>query len=110
MKLPQGERAVVDLAKLRNYCLNPEHLRGRHKARVFAARLGLDSGDASRLREALLQAACAEEVVEGHADEHGRRYILDFGMKTLRGGGTIRSIWLVPGPEHPPRLVTCYVR
>ena len=32
---------IVDLAKLRDYCLNEEHPRGRHKARVFRSRLGL---------------------------------------------------------------------
>jgi hypothetical protein len=37
MKLPNGEHAVVDSAKLREYCLNPHHARGRHKARVFAS-------------------------------------------------------------------------
>ncbi len=41
MKLPNSDRAVVDIAKLRDYCLNPAHPRGRHKARVFAAALGL---------------------------------------------------------------------
>lgn len=35
MKLPNAERAVVDVRKLRNYCLNAEHPRGQHKARVF---------------------------------------------------------------------------
>jgi hypothetical protein len=40
MKLPNGDQAVVDIAKLRDYCLNKDHLRGRHKARVFAAVLG----------------------------------------------------------------------
>jgi hypothetical protein len=37
VKLPHVELAVVDIAKLRDYCLNADHLRGRHKARVFAA-------------------------------------------------------------------------
>ena len=34
--LPKGERAIVDLRKLRDYCLNLDGARGRHKARVFA--------------------------------------------------------------------------
>jgi hypothetical protein len=37
VNLPHAELAVVDIAKLRDYCLNADHLRGRHKARVFAA-------------------------------------------------------------------------
>jgi hypothetical protein len=40
MKLPNAAQALVDLAKLRDYCLNPAHPRGRHKARVFATALG----------------------------------------------------------------------
>jgi hypothetical protein len=32
MKLPNGDRAVVD--KLRDYCLNPHHPHGRNKARL----------------------------------------------------------------------------
>ena len=41
MKLANSGRAVVDVAKLKDYCLNPAHEDGKHKARVFAAVLGL---------------------------------------------------------------------
>jgi hypothetical protein len=36
MRLPNGERAIVDIRKLREYCLNPLHLRGHNKARAYA--------------------------------------------------------------------------
>ena len=36
MKMPDGDAAIVDRQKLIGYCLNPEHARGKHKARVFA--------------------------------------------------------------------------
>ena len=49
MKLPAGGNAVVDVAKIRDYCLNPAHPRGRHKARVFASTLGLTPTDAEFL-------------------------------------------------------------
>ena len=45
-KLPNCTNAVVDLAKLRDYCLNIGHPEGRHKARVFRATLGMFEGDA----------------------------------------------------------------
>ena len=35
MKLPNADRAVVEIEKLRDYCLSSSHPRGRHKARVF---------------------------------------------------------------------------
>ncbi len=49
MKLPGGNAAIVDRQKLTGYCLNPEHPRGKHKARVFAM-LGLTAENADELR------------------------------------------------------------
>ena len=68
MKLPNPDRAVVDIAKLRDYCLNPEHPRGRHKARLFAAKLGLTADHAETLREALLAAALNREAAAAQRD------------------------------------------
>ena len=63
MRLPNAERAVVDIEKLRDYCLSGEHPRGRHKARVFAAALGLTADHAEFLRDALLDAARTHDAV-----------------------------------------------
>jgi hypothetical protein len=41
MKLPNAKLASIDLNKLRSYSLNPQHDRGKHKARLFAAILKL---------------------------------------------------------------------
>ena len=57
MKLPNANRAVVDVRKLRDYCLNAEHPRGRHKARLFKSTLALTSDDALELQRFLLTAA-----------------------------------------------------
>jgi hypothetical protein len=51
VKLPNAERAFLDIAKLRDYSLSPQHKEGRHKARVFASALGLDASDAEWLGE-----------------------------------------------------------
>ena len=69
MKLPNPERAVVDIAKLRDYCLNPRHPRGRHKARVFAAVLGIARDEVDILRQALLAAAFTADATEGDKDD-----------------------------------------
>lgn len=34
MKLPRGEDAVADIAKVRDYCLSPSHPRGRRLLRT----------------------------------------------------------------------------
>ena len=56
MKIPNAERAIVDIRKLRDYCLNPQHSTGKHKARLFTSLLGMTSNDAEGLRSALLEA------------------------------------------------------
>ena len=63
MKLPNGDRAIVDIVKLRDYCLNPLHPVGRHKARVFQAALGIGREDAEALRMILLAAARDEDTL-----------------------------------------------
>jgi hypothetical protein len=41
MLIPNAENAVVDIRKIRDYCLNPEHDDGKHKARIFLSTLGM---------------------------------------------------------------------
>jgi hypothetical protein len=78
VKLPNADRAFVDDRKLTDYCLNPDHLEGQHKARVFRAVLGLTRDDADRLRSAILVAAHEQEATLGENDEYGQRYVVDF--------------------------------
>ena len=109
MKLPNPERAVVEIDKLRNYCLNPEHRRGRHKARVFAASLGLTSDNADDLRQALLAAVRDNDAMPGEDDGYGKRYVIDFFAKGPAGQATVRSSWIIRRGEDFPRLTSCYV-
>ena len=109
MKLPGGERAVVDPVKLRGYCLNPAHPRGRHKARVFAEQLGLTAARIEPLRKALLAAARDGEAIKGEEDGYGQRFVVDFRMNGPKGSVTIRSAWIVRKGEDFPRLTSCFV-
>ena len=110
MFLPNGARAVVEVAKLAHYCLDPSHPRGRHKARAFTARLGLTREHAFLLRSALLHAASvADTVILGRVDSFGARYVLDFVLTGPKGPGILRSIWIVKAGEDFPRLVSCYL-
>ncbi|HWW84306.1 MAG TPA: hypothetical protein VNZ26_11920, partial [Vicinamibacterales bacterium] len=61
MKMPGGDAAIVDRQKLTGYCLNSEHARGKHKARVFAT-LGFTVENAHELRAALLRAAASNDA------------------------------------------------
>ena len=109
MLLPNGGRAIVDPRKLRDYCLNPDNVRGRHKARVFAAALGITAAEASQLRAKLLEIARTGEAQRGELDLYGRRHTIDFEMETAVGKATIRSGWIILHGKPAPRLTTCYV-
>jgi hypothetical protein len=109
VKLPNAERAVVDLRKLRDYCLSPEDPRGRHKARVFESALGFTAANAQELREILLAAAGSELCAPPGQDEYGQRYVVDVVVSGAAGQATIRSSWIVLQGEDFPRLTTCYV-
>jgi hypothetical protein len=108
--MPNATRAVVEIEKLRGYCLSLAHPRGRHKARIFASMVGLMAADAAVLRRALLDAALSDNAVPGHGDAFGQRYVIDFEMNGPRGIVMIRSAWIVRHDEDFPRFVTCFVR
>ena len=43
MKLPHGDKVIIDQRKVVDYCLSPDHDDGKHKARLFE-NLGLEHG------------------------------------------------------------------
>ncbi len=109
MRLPNGECAVVERAKVVDYCLNRDHIRGRHKARVFASALGLTDRDADVLRDTLLFVARAEDAQPTMQDVYGQRYVIDFTMTVGRRQARVRSTWIIRTGEDFPRLTSCYV-
>ena len=109
MKLPNANRAVVEIEKLRDYCLSINHPRGRHKARVFATALGITADDAEELRRAILSAVITEEATPTEYDEYGQRYVVDFILTRQERQADIRTAWIVRSGEDNPRLTSCYV-
>lgn len=109
MKLPDGDRAIVDERKIVDYCLSEEHDDGKHKARLFREILGVTLENAGLLLDALKEAAAAGEAVPGKLDRYGQRYVIDFALRRPGGTATVRSAWIVLTGERFPRLVSCYI-
>ena len=63
MRLPQGERAIIDERKVLDYCLSDEHDDGKHRARLFREIVGITLDDAERLLNRLKQAAATGEAM-----------------------------------------------
>lgn len=108
MTLPNGHRAVVDIRKLTDYCLNPLHRQGRHKARVFAA-VGIRQSDAEELRTALLAAAANVDAEAGAETIYGWHYLIDFDLNRADRTVRIRSAWIVRRSDWIPRLTTGFI-
>ncbi len=115
MKLPNAENAIVDIAKLRDYCLNPSHPEGKHKARVFLEKLGMGRNDAERLRQQILEEILTAEATEEKPTVYGRRFFVDFAIRVderfelVLSLVTIRSAWIIRNEEDFPRLTTCFI-
>ncbi|MBM4090001.1 MAG: hypothetical protein FJ276_11370 [Planctomycetes bacterium] len=107
MKLPDGNRAIIDERKIVEYCLSEEHDDGKHKARLFRELLAVTLDNAGLLIDALKEAAATQEAVVGKLDRYGQRYVIDFALDGPGGTATVRSAWIVLTGERFPRLVTC---
>ncbi len=109
MPIPNSEQAFIDIRKLTDYCLNQEHLEGRHKARVFKSALNIDLDNVEKLQVALLEAVQTQPAIPTQHNTYGQKYIVDFMMIHFHQRAFIRSVWMVRHTEEFPRLVTCYV-
>lgn len=113
MKLPNAEQAVIDIEKLRDYSLNLNHPKGKHKARVFLAALGLKADDAERLREMIMEAILISEARAQESTPYGQRFVVDFYVtgfdKFVTTTITMRSAWIIRNDEDFPRLTSCFI-
>lgn len=109
MPIPYADRAIVDIRKLRDYCLSPAHDEGQHKAHVFAVALGLTVADAEALRAILLEVVQTHEAQLGHRDAYGQRDTVDFWLDWRGKRAQVRRAWILEHGPMTPRLTGCYV-
>jgi len=108
MKIPNAEHAIVDIRKLRDYCLNSQHNKGKHKARLFSSILGMNSNDAEELRNILLEAVMKQNAQLAEKDARGQRWTLDFTLTWQDKQATIRSGWIIEVNSDIPKLTTAF--
>ena len=109
MLLPEGDRAVVEDAKLLDYVLNPDHPIGRHHAVLFEQLLGITRMNYALLKEQLLRAAASVEVEVGKPSPFGQKFEMRLPVSGPLGSRPVLAVWMrEPGPA-PARLITCYV-
>ena len=107
MKIPGGERAIVDVTKVRDYLLSREHRVGSAKARFFT-QLGFDHQNWPALRDELLHFA-QEEAELGSATRFGQKYVVRGTIAGPSGRAEhIVVVWIILKGEECPRFVTAY--
>lgn len=93
MRLPYGSAARYEQVnrKVTAYALNINHSSGRHKAKLFKARLGITIENREVLIKALLNEAKTGNAIYTKASQYGRHYLIDFSLTTELGTSNIRS-------------------
>jgi hypothetical protein len=107
--LPNCQSAIIESAKLRDYCLSPDHPRGRHKARVFREALGLSINDAEWLQQNLLDGIQKHPAEKEETDSFGSRWRVDLPLARQGKSAVVRTGWIIKTGEQLPRLITCWV-
>jgi hypothetical protein len=109
--LPQHNKAIVPIEKLRDYALNPNHPQGKDKARVFKATLGMERDHADTLREILISTLVRSPAVRGLNDQHGERWITYHEIIGLGGKPVVvTSAWIYRVEQADvPVLIPCYI-
>lgn len=108
--LPLAENAEIPEDKLREYALDPDHPRGRHKARVFLSMLGIDRADWTYLRDQILERLTESPVTAVRPKApYGLEYEVRLMIEGLNGEThPVITGWLV-AEGRAPRLLTAYV-
>lgn len=109
-RLPNFKNAVVDIRKLKDYCLNSDHPLGKHKARVFKSILGLQKKDAELLKELILESLPDAVAQTAFTDKFGTRYTVDIKIRIFNKEGTLTTGWIIKSNEDFPRMITCYLK
>lgn len=89
--------------------MNPAHPTGKHKARVFAAALGLDRSSAALFRSWLLNAARHNEAIPDVKDEYGQRFVILTKLSYNGRDALVRTAWIIRADRDIPEFLTAFV-
>ena len=106
MRLPNLDKARIDVAKLTGYVLNATHPEGRHKARVFLSALGIGAANGKWLADAILAAIGNADATLQADTKWGTIYRIDVEIVHGQRCAKVRTVWLCNREES--RLVTCF--
>jgi hypothetical protein len=107
-RLPNGEKALVESAKLADYLLSLAHRDGMEKAKFFML-FGFTRAQPEQFETALLKHGLTQPIVDVKTSEHGVKYVLECAVHSPDGRNPcIRSVWIVDAGKTSPRFITAF--
>jgi hypothetical protein len=107
VQLPNADRAVIPVEKLRDYLLNVAHPQNRGKARLFAA-LGYTPGNWETLASDLRTQHLPNDATESGTSLDGVKYTIIAPLLGPTGSANIKSIWQIDFGSEVPRFISAY--
>ena len=111
MYMPNGDKAIVDDAKITDYLLNLRHPDGGPKAKYFFNK-GYTLDAPEILKRALVEHAKFCQVTKVERTQFGTKYIVEGAIATPKEPEVqlayIRTVWMEAAGSNQPKLVTAY--
>jgi len=109
MKVPNADNAIIATEKLRDYLLNPEHRRGRSKAKKLLS-MGYQTDLWQQLETDLRQQHLfSADIDTSDTNEYGIAYTIVAVLSGPNGDTALfRSVWQIDVGKDQPRLITMY--
>lgn len=110
MKLPNGKKAILPPGKLEEYCLNPFHPDGKHKARVFSKALDIHRENRSELEKLVFEAAELGKVTRLQESDFGKIYRVEHEIQGIHQKEVLCTLWIIRKGEDIPNLTSCFIK
>lgn len=109
--LPNLERAVIRIEKLKDYALNAQHPDGCHKAAVFKEVLGIERRHSDTLAELLRATLPSAAAQPGPSDAYGDHWTTYHHIVGFHAQSAVVTVAWIFKREQPdvPQLVSCYI-
>jgi len=108
--LPNAKNARIPQGKFARYLLDPLHVAGRHKARVFKSVLGFQQSDSEALENAILHELPYQPAVLASKGEWGIKYEVRIPVVGVSGAeADVLTIWIFRKGSDFAEFVTARV-
>lgn len=108
MKIPNGDRAIIEPSKITEYLLNPKHRRGGSKANLLL-QFGYSVENWNQLEADIREFHLPVDVDIVKETPYGTRYEVSAALITPIGRQLFtRSIWQIDRGTDRPRLITLF--